>query len=247
MWKQKQKYFSWVLHRTCLDNGFLAQADLWQGISVNGICSEPLGVLLVFFSAEHGWQYLRGKTMGVYGVKHLCRRFVGHTGIFRMGHCHLCVGQWCLAQEWGGPCCGMFCVPSGSCSPQDLGIVQQHLSSLSWDLRTDAQPSGHLAERNTVTWTPWLLMFLLHGWLWFQTRQGKVSTAPDEDLIQIHATSCVRASARLACDIFSLVHVPHVPVKNTVAGTTYQLKLSALSDLLEVLCTLAPEASGGSN
>ena len=49
----------------------------------------------------------------------------------------------------------MFCVTSGSCSPQDLGIVQQHLSSLSWDLRTDAQPSGHLAERNTVTWTPW--------------------------------------------------------------------------------------------
>ena len=57
----------------------------------------------------------------------------------------------------------------------------------------------------------------------------------------------VSASARLACDIFFPVHVPHVPVKNTVAGTTYQLELSALSDLLQILCTLAPEASGGSN
>ena len=37
------------------------------------------------------------------------------------------------------------------------------------------------------------------------------------------------------------LNVSLVPVKNKVAGTKYPLKLS---DLLEILCTLGPEASG---
>ena len=45
-----------------------------------------------------------------------------------------------------------------------------------------------------------------------------------------------RASARPAYAGF----FPLVPVKNKVAGSTYRLKLSALRDLLEILCTLGP-------
>ena len=37
-----------------------------------------------------------------------------------------------------------------------------------------------------------------------------------------------------------------LPVKNKVACTKYRLKLSALCDLLEILCPLATEASGSS-
>ena len=43
---------------------------------------------------------------------------------------------------------------------------------------------------------------------------------------------------------FSPVDVSVVPVKIKVASTMYQLKLSALCDLLEILCTMGPEASG---
>ena len=43
------------------------------------------------------------------------------------------------------------------------------------------------------------------------------------------------------------VNVSQVPVKNIVTGTKYQLKLSVLCDLLEIiLCSLGPEASGSS-
>ena len=38
----------------------------------------------------------------------------------------------------------------------------------------------------------------------------------------------------------------HVLVSNKVAGTMYQLKLSALCDLLDILSSLGPEASGSS-
>ena len=55
----------------------------------------------------------------------------------------------------------------------------------------------------------------------------------------------IRTSTRLAYNIrqFLLVNVPFVLVKNTVAGTTYRLKLSALCDLLESLCCLGSQAS----
>ena len=43
---------------------------------------------------------------------------------------------------------------------------------------------------------------------------------------------------------FSPVNVSVVPVNIKVASTKYQLKLNALCDLLEILCTLGPEASG---
>ena len=46
----------------------------------------------------------------------------------------------------------------------------------------------------------------------------------------------------------SLVNVPQVPVtKVTVRVTMYWLKLSSLCDLLGILCTLGPEASGSSS
>ena len=41
-------------------------------------------------------------------------------------------------------------------------------------------------------------------------------------------------------------NVSLVPVKNKVAGTKYWLKLRILCDLLEILYTLGPEASGSS-
>ena len=49
-------------------------------------------------------------------------------------------------------------------------------------------------------------------------------------------------------DCYMPVNLSLVPVKNTVASTKYQLKLSVLYDLLEtILCTLGPEASGSSH
>ena len=46
---------------------------------------------------------------------------------------------------------------------------------------------------------------------------------------------------------FLTINVSPVPVKNIVAGTKYQLKLSVLCDLLEIiLCTLGSEANGNS-
>ena len=59
-----------------------------------------------------------------------------------------------------------------------------------------------------------------------------------------------RASDRLAHAIFFLpinVLLVPLPVQNKVTCTMYWLKLSVSSDLLEILCTLGPEASRSSN